>query len=809
MASINWLHLTDLHDGEPLEKRLWPNVEQKFTDDLARLHQANGGWDVVFFTGDLTNRGTPADFERLGKTLGELWGEFRKLGCDPVLLAVPGNHDLVRPDEDALAVKLLKKWDDNLEEFRRDFWTTGKKEYRDLVKEAFAPFVKWYEGWRTAHPHPVYDSWKAGVLPGDFSTTIEKEGLRIGVVGLNTAYLQLTGDDYHGRLAVDVEQLNEICGGGAPRWLERLHTAILLTHHPREWLHSDYQVEFNNEIAPAGRFFLHLYGHMHEPASEYIRIGGDDTLRIAQGASLFGVEHYRSQNQAKISRIHGYSAGRLEVDLSAPGEACLKVWPRIVKSRKSAKGGGYRLAPDWDNFNLGDDNAFTERVSISMPKDTPAEKLFRKCLRMSTPALLTELRRCRELAEAAHLDELSVARLRVEAQILGSPDPDPWKRVEEIARDLARPDATPPLIDVRTCYELIREETKTRIGEYFRVLHEDPEIRRELKNRDLRLLSWVRVKDGFLAPIHLLTGLLTHFGEDWTPVLAAFGRSVTEGDPAVWRMLQSFIFDCWLLWGPSIPICSCGLWTNPPKCGVALQYGYGDENNSIPVLLTHEQRDQVLRQLWTASQDSSGPAHGLARRVSVIGPLIAVGAIDGRVPIAQESITRGETYDYVLEYQAHELPAAESAGDYYSAYVWVMFEVNQAAQRSDTDRPWLRLLPFFEHTNIADGSTYDFMREQLSRKVLSFFRRYANETTTFRYVCAFDDPGHGGDVLPSFNRPTIKEKLAELLKDPGYDRIRDAVHMTSDDTRVACELPRLVTAFYEHVSLAEEPSAGR
>jgi hypothetical protein len=129
-----------------------------------------------------------------------------------------------------------------------------------------------------------------------------------------------------------------------------------------------------------------------------------------------------------------------------------------------------------------------------------------------------------------------------------------------------------------------------------------------------------------------------------------------------------------------------------------------------------------------------------------------------------------------------------------------MFEVNQGTQRNDSDRPWLRLLPFFEHTNIADASTYDFMREQLARKVLSFFRRYANETTTFRYVCAFDDPGHGSDVLPSFNRPTIKEKLAELLKDPVYERIRGAVQMTANNDRVACELPQLVTKFYEHVS---------
>jgi len=328
-----------------------------------------------------------------------------------------------------------------------------------------------------------------------------------------------------------------------------------------------------------------------------------------------------------------------------------------------------------------------------------------------------------------------------------------------------------------------------------------------LATSELRLLCNVRVRDGFLAPIHLLTGLLAHFGENWTPVLTAFGRSVTEGDPPVWRMLQSFIFDCWLLWGPSIPICSCSLWTNPSNCGAALQYGYGDENNSIPVLVTLEQRDEIVRRLWGASADSSVSARGLARRITIVGPLVAVAAIKGRLPNAQAAIADGEKYDYLLEYRALEVPPIESKGDYYSAYVWVMFEVNEGMRKHDADRPWLRLLPFFEHTNIADGSTYDFMREQLARKVLSFMERYGDESTSFRYVCAFDDPGHGRDVLVAFNRPTIKEKLAELLQLPEYQGIRATVQMSGSAGLPACELPRLVTAFYEHVSAGDAGAA--
>ncbi|MBI3273154.1 MAG: SUMF1/EgtB/PvdO family nonheme iron enzyme [Planctomycetes bacterium] len=58
----------------------------------------SGPWDVVFFTGDLANAGDPAEYDELDRILERTWEHFGSLGSSPLLLPVPGNHDLVRPN---------------------------------------------------------------------------------------------------------------------------------------------------------------------------------------------------------------------------------------------------------------------------------------------------------------------------------------------------------------------------------------------------------------------------------------------------------------------------------------------------------------------------------------------------------------------------------------------------------------------------------------------------------------------------------------------------------------------------------------
>ena len=123
--SFSWLHLTDFHYGLKGQNCLWPNLREPFLDSLASLHERCGPWDAVLFTGDLVQSGESAQFAKMqAEVLDPLWEKLSQLGSGgAVLLAVPGNHDLYRPNprEDNAAIDaLLDK--DGFQRIEAKFW---------------------------------------------------------------------------------------------------------------------------------------------------------------------------------------------------------------------------------------------------------------------------------------------------------------------------------------------------------------------------------------------------------------------------------------------------------------------------------------------------------------------------------------------------------------------------------------------------------------------------------------------------------------------------------------------------------------
>lgn len=339
-GSLGWLHLSDLHQGIEAQRWLWPNLRDKLFEDLEKTYKKSGPWDVVFFTGDLTQKGRQGEFEELNQTLEALWRVFRTLGCNPTLLSVPGNHDLERPNPKSPLVKALTPWNDP--EVISEFWDNESGDYRKPVADCFSG----YRSWLASHPFPKPATKRDGLLPGEFSAGIERDGLRFGVVGLNSAFLHLTNGNYEGRLALDPRQLHAACEGDGVEWAKQHDFCFLLTHHPPQWLSRVAQQALQGEIAPPGRFGIHLFGHMHESRSESRSIGGAPPWRRWQGSSLFGLESWGEN----IERTHGYSAGRLQID--ACGQNTVRLWPRVAS--KSTEG-VWRIGPDNREFELLED----------------------------------------------------------------------------------------------------------------------------------------------------------------------------------------------------------------------------------------------------------------------------------------------------------------------------------------------------------------------------------------------------------------------------------------------------------------------
>ncbi|HEY3571569.1 MAG TPA: tetratricopeptide repeat protein [Thermoanaerobaculia bacterium] len=359
-SSFSWLHLTDFHYGLKGQDCLWPTLREPFLESLVDLHERCGPWDAVLFTGDLVQSGETAQFKKMqAEVLDPLWEKLNELGSgNAVLLAVPGNHDLYRrPDpqkEDNPALDTLLE-EGGFQRIEAKFWDYPAGGYRRAINDAFAAYTQW---WGKV-PHRPGDV-KAGVLPGDFSVTLLCNGRRIGIVGLNTTFLQLTGGDYEGRLVWNARQLQAVCEGGVDTWTKQHDVCLLLTHQGPNWLTPEALKHGESEIAPAGRFAVHLFGHQHEMDIKYIRSGGSrQAVRLCQGCSVFGMEKFGEP--PKIQRAHGYAAGRIEF---GGKNTYLRLWPRIATD----KTGAWRFVPDFEHADLENDQGTPPESVASRPR---------------------------------------------------------------------------------------------------------------------------------------------------------------------------------------------------------------------------------------------------------------------------------------------------------------------------------------------------------------------------------------------------------------------------------------------------------
>jgi predicted MPP superfamily phosphohydrolase len=354
---ITWVHLSDLHVGQK-KQWLWPNFRSNFLDDLKRQSEKVGPIDLVIFSGDLTQTGESHEYKMLQDELERLWEMWSKIGQNPRLFTVPGNHDLQRPDKKDARAKLLTKWPADTE-VMAELWDERDNQYASLINDAFANYDQWQANLASSGIScvPV----KHGIFPGDVSASLLINDIAVGLVGLNSAALQLNGGEFTERLSLDLRQLNALTDQDPPAWTQRHDINFLVTHHPVSWLALESQKEFRTEIYPAGRFTAHLYGHMHEAELATEFRNGDAGRKSFQSASLFGLEHY---GDGTSLRTHGYSIGQIEF---MDARTTWKLWPR--KARVPKGGGSRKLIPDHENFELepGEEYQLEELTIGSQP----------------------------------------------------------------------------------------------------------------------------------------------------------------------------------------------------------------------------------------------------------------------------------------------------------------------------------------------------------------------------------------------------------------------------------------------------------
>jgi len=355
-----------------------------------------------------------------------------------------------------------------------------------------------------------------------------------------------------------------------------------------------------------------------------------------------------------------------------------------------------------------------------------------------------------------------------------------------------------PTIELANVFELNNEITKSTIKLYLMAVSK----LKLSQGEDSAFLCKVKINNGFLLSLNLLAGLMSNFSEDWDTIISTYSNMATKSFSS--RQMSSF--DLWLMWGPSVPICKCDQWSGP----IALQYGFGDENNSIRLRVTDKQKQVLLKEFRELLSRNSLAYPAI--HTSITGRLWPPSSfLRNEFCAAQFDHSNPNNEAFILEYDSHDVIGHPPGSKlYYTAYVWVMFVMGRE-DKPELDvlknTPWLHIIPFFEHANIVDENCYAAAKLQLANKVLSFLKynqqfEYDVSQAPLKlwFVSAFDESGCGHELEIPPNGNTIRKTLDELLKEPEHAAFKD--RLVLNDVSFAavlsgCHLPDMLHLLYE------------
>lgn len=258
MGTITLLHVSDVHFGvhEPGDQR-------RITDgvlDAIRDHLSEGRSPPVFciFSGDLTQSATSDQFDEAEQWLQRLSETASPSGAP--LFIVPGNHDVRRPergsDEEAT---IVRDWR-SAHHSKTDY---GKWVEKVKAVPLLRPFFDWHE--RAKMKIPIHSSWTVDA-PFACCYTTTFSGIKVHLVGLNTATLSCDNDDQNHLVGDETALNNKLAGTSF-----RTELIILVTHHPikvgehlEQWLAEWNDKRLSLLLLQQTGPHLYLHGHLHE-----------------------------------------------------------------------------------------------------------------------------------------------------------------------------------------------------------------------------------------------------------------------------------------------------------------------------------------------------------------------------------------------------------------------------------------------------------------------------------------------------------------------------------------------------------------
>lgn len=322
--------------------------------------------------------------------------------------------------------------------------------------------------------------------------------------------------------------------------------------------------------------------------------------------------------------------------------------------------------------------------------------------------------------------------------------PQQWHAIINEFKAFYQDSQSAPVYTIPNCTGLIGDDFSVVTRRYFDFFNL-PNARKVFGLQE-NVISWVirvQIEEAYITPTCLLTGLLSKYEENWSEFIKRFVATayITENEDSTHNDILSnelYFTFAWLLWGPSYELSYKNHWAG------LCQISFGDESNSVPAVATPD--GDTLMQLAQRLKDNESRRYG-----TLVNAVVSLHENKWYYRNLRNYINPENSYFYnkiedgslSFAVQLDSFTPCESykAQKYYcTAYVWILFE--QDSEDYFTFKPE-RSVAFFEHANLTDNNTYQFLIETLLDKCFKHFESILSDSAydkrNYRFVCAMND----------------------------------------------------------------------
>ena len=303
--------------------------------------------------------------------------------------------------------------------------------------------------------------------------------------------------------------------------------------------------------------------------------------------------------------------------------------------------------------------------------------------------------------------------------------------------------ATSLKYNIPNCTLIIGDDFSSAVERYFEYFSQEKVMKVfGIKEDDIAWIIGLNIEEAYTTPTCLLTGLLSQYEENWNEFIKRYVSTayITDSDDDNNDVLSNELYYtfAWLLWGPSYELSYKNYWAG------LCQISYGDESNSVPAIANYN--SDVANRLVERFIENEGRRYG-----ALISADVSIHPSKNYYKNIRNHINPENSYFYdkveneslSFAIQIDEFTPCENykAKKYYcTAYVWILFELED--EESYAFKPE-KSLAFFEHANLTDMNTYQFLIGTLIDKSFKHFEEiFSNEKyrqRKYRLVCSMND----------------------------------------------------------------------